>query len=105
MATAINRMTDILERLAERQGPGPLNQLGGQDKEEDRALERFLKFNPPKFIGGPDPELAENWLERMTNIFAALNYAEERRVTFAVFQFEGVARAWCDVIRGKWERA
>nr|XP_027124207.1 uncharacterized protein LOC113740892 [Coffea arabica] len=105
MATAINRMTDILERLAERQGPGPLNQPGAQDRGEDRALERFLKFNLPKFIGGPDPELAENWLERMTNIFAVLNYAEERRVTFAVFQFEGAARAWWDMIRGKWERA
>nr|XP_027071861.1 uncharacterized protein LOC113696682 [Coffea arabica] len=105
VATVINKMTDILERLAERQGPGQLNQPGGQDRGKDRALERFLKFNPPKFIGGPDPELAENWLERMTNIFAALDYAEERRLTFAVFQFEGAARAWWDMIRGKWKRA
>ncbi|XP_071917067.1 uncharacterized protein [Coffea arabica] len=98
-------MTDILERLAERQGPGPLNQTGGQDRGEDRAFERFLKFNPPKFIGEPDPEVADNWLERMTNIFANLDYTENRRVNFAAFQFEGVARAWWDVIRGKWERA
>ena len=55
-------------------------------------MERFLKFNPPKFIGEPDPEIAENWLERMTNIFAALDYTEDRRVNFAAFQFEGVAR-------------
>ena len=54
MATAINSMTDILEQLAERQGPEPLNQPGGQDRGEDRALERFLKFNPPKFTGEPD---------------------------------------------------
>nr|XP_027101403.1 uncharacterized protein LOC113721940 [Coffea arabica] len=56
MATAINRITDILERLAERQEPVPVNQPGGQDRGEDRTLERFLKFNPPKFIGEPDPE-------------------------------------------------
>nr|XP_027088703.1 uncharacterized protein LOC113710054 [Coffea arabica] len=105
MATVINRMTDILERLAERRGAEPLNQLGGQDRGEDRALERFLKFNSPKFTDEPDPEVAENWLERMANIFAALDYAEERRVTFAIFQFEGAARAWWDMIRGKWERA
>nr|XP_027075958.1 uncharacterized protein LOC113699809 [Coffea arabica] len=105
MATTINRMTDILKRLAERQGPGPLNQPGGQDRGEDRVLERFLKFNPPKFTGEPDLEVAENWLERMTNIFAALDYAEERQVTFAVFQFKGAARAWWDMIREKWERA
>ncbi|XP_027158207.1 uncharacterized protein LOC113759830 [Coffea eugenioides] len=82
-------MTDILERLADRPGPGPFNQPGGQERGEDRALERFLKFNPPKFLGEPDPEIAENWLERMTNIFVALDYSEDRRVNFAAFQFEG----------------
>ena len=41
----------------------------------------------------------------MTNIFVALVYTEDRRVNFAAFQFEGVARAWWDMIRGKWERA
>ncbi|XP_027169271.1 uncharacterized protein LOC113768971 [Coffea eugenioides] len=97
-------MTDILERLAERQGPGPLNQPGPQDRGEDRALERFLKFNSPKFTGEPNSEVAENWLERMTNIFAALDYTEDRRVNFAAFQFERVAHAWWDMIREKWER-
>ncbi|XP_027156273.1 uncharacterized protein LOC113757066, partial [Coffea eugenioides] len=98
-------MIDILERLAERQGPEPLNQPGGQDRGEDKALERFLKFNLPQFTGEPDPEAVKNWLERITNIFTALDYTENRRVNFAAFQFEGVARAWWDLIRGKWERA
>nr|XP_027062775.1 uncharacterized protein LOC113689151 [Coffea arabica] len=40
----------------------------------------------------------------MINIFAALNYTEDKQVTFAVFQFEGQARAWWNVIRAKWER-
>ena len=78
VAISINCMTDILERLADRQGPGPFNQPGTQDRGDDRALERFLKFAPPKFIGEPNPELADNWLERMTNIFAILDYTEER---------------------------
>ena len=60
MATTINRMMDILERLAEQKGPGPFNQLEDQDRGEDKALERFLKFVPPKFIRRLDPELAEN---------------------------------------------
>ena len=105
MVTAINRMTDILERLTDRQDSRPFNQSGGPGKREDRALERFLKSNPPKFLGESDPKMAKNWLERMTNIFAALDYTEDRRVNFAVFQFEGVARAWWDMIKGKWERA
>nr|XP_027098783.1 uncharacterized protein LOC113718060 [Coffea arabica] len=33
------------------------------------------------------------------------DYTEERRVNFAAFQFEGIARVWRDVIREKWERA
>ena len=64
-----------------------------------------MKFAPPKFNGGPNLEVAENWLERMASIFTALDYTEERRVNFIVFQFEDVACAWWDVIRGKWERA
>ena len=83
VATAINRMTDILERLAERQGPEPVNQPRNQERGEDRALERFLKFAPPRFHGGSDPEIAENRFERMVEIFATLDYAEERQVNFA----------------------
>ncbi|XP_027155386.1 uncharacterized protein LOC113755620, partial [Coffea eugenioides] len=71
---------------------------------QDRALERFQKFSPPKFLGGSDPEGAERWLETMINIFAALNYTEDRQVHFAVIQFEEPARAWWNVIQAKWER-
>ena len=93
-------MTDILARLADRQGPKPVNQPGAQERRKDRALERFLKFAPPKFLGGPDPEMTENWLGKIINIFAALNYTEKRGVNFAAFQFEGVGRAWWNMIRG-----
>ena len=50
-------------------------------------------FAPPRFQGGSDPEAAENWFERMVEIFVALDYAEERLVNFTVFQFEGAARS------------
>ncbi|XP_071924792.1 uncharacterized protein [Coffea arabica] len=40
----------------------------------------------------------------MIDIFAALHYSEERQVTFAVFQLEGPARSWWNIIRTKWER-
>ncbi|XP_027155484.1 uncharacterized protein LOC113755776, partial [Coffea eugenioides] len=95
-------MTNILARLVEQQGQAPVNQP--RDPEIDQALERFQKFFPPKFLGGPDPEATERWLESMINIFATLNYTEDRQVHFAVFQFEGPARAWWNVIRAKWER-
>nr|XP_027096029.1 uncharacterized protein LOC113715924 [Coffea arabica] len=40
----------------------------------------------------------------MIDIFAALHYSEERQVTFAVFQLEGAARSWWNIIRTKWDR-
>ena len=96
VATAIQRMADLLERMANQQAQGqggnvenPGNNVGNQEG-EDRALERFQKVAPPKFIGGPNPDLAEGWLDRMLDIFAALRYSEERQVAFAGFQIEGV---------------
>nr|XP_027077046.1 uncharacterized protein LOC113700806 [Coffea arabica] len=82
-----------LNAMVDAQGVRIL-ELVETEREKDRALKRFLKFAPPKFIGGPNPEVEENWLERMTIIFTALNYTEERRMNFAAFQFESVARAW-----------
>ena len=93
MVTTINRMTDLLERIVDRQGQEPMIQLEGLEEGVDRALEQFQKFLPPNFLGGPDPEIAESLLERMIDIFAILNYTKERQVSFAVFQFEGAARS------------
>ncbi|XP_071933835.1 uncharacterized protein [Coffea arabica] len=97
-------MTDLLARLVDQLGQVPGNQQRDPEVGEDRALERFQKFAPPKFLGGLEPEVVENWFERMEDIFAALHYTEERQVTFAVFQLEGAARSWWNVVRVKWER-
>ncbi|XP_027169242.1 uncharacterized protein LOC113768942 [Coffea eugenioides] len=86
------------------QGQVPGNQQRDPEVGEDRALERFQKFAPPKFLGGPEPEVAENWFQRMEDIFAALHYTEEKQVTFTVFQLEGAARSWWNVVRTKWDR-
>ncbi|XP_071932186.1 uncharacterized protein [Coffea arabica] len=107
VAAAIQHMTDLLAHVIEHQGQNPNHQLGNPGNHiegEDRALERFQKFLLPKFLGGPDPDVAERWLEKMIDIFAALHYTEERHVTFAVFQLEGAARSWWNIIRLKWER-
>nr|XP_027120597.1 uncharacterized protein LOC113737588 [Coffea arabica] len=107
VAAAIQRMTDLLAHVVEHQGQNPNSQPGNPGNHiegEDRALERFQKFSPLKFLGGPDPDVAERWLEKMIAIFAALHYTEERQVTFAVFQLKGAARSWWNIIRLKWER-
>ncbi|XP_027151777.1 uncharacterized protein LOC113766514 [Coffea eugenioides] len=110
VATAIQRMADLLERMVDQQGQDHGNTTGnpgnnpGNHEGEDRDLERFQKFAPPKFISGPNPDLAESWMDRMLDIFAALRYSDERQISFAVFHFEGAARAWWNIIRAKWER-
>ncbi|XP_027169124.1 uncharacterized protein LOC113768822 [Coffea eugenioides] len=55
-------------------------------------------------IGELQGDVAEKWLEKMIDIFAILHYSEERQITFAVFQLEGAARSWWNVIRMKWDR-
>ena len=88
VAVAIQRMTDLLAQVVERQGQNPISQPenpGNHVEGENRALERFQKFSPPKFLGGPDPDVAERWLEKMIDIFVALHYTEERQVTCVVF--------------------
>ena len=85
IAMTINYMINLLAQLVYQQGQVSGNQQRDLEVGEDRALERFQKFPPPKFLGGPDPKIAENWFKRMVNIFAALHYTEERQVTFTVF--------------------
>ncbi|XP_027066175.1 uncharacterized protein LOC113768305 [Coffea eugenioides] len=48
--------------------------------------------------------MAERWLERIADIFAALNCTEEGQVAFAMFQFEEAAQSWWNMIRAKWDR-
>ncbi|CAH2812187.1 MAG: hypothetical protein CBHOC_5371, partial [uncultured Caballeronia sp.] len=56
------------------------------------------RFNPSRFYGGSNPEEAETWMERMTDIFATLDYTEGRQISFASFQFEGPARVWWNMV-------
>nr|XP_027090374.1 uncharacterized protein LOC113711405 [Coffea arabica] len=90
--------------MTEHQAPGAVHHQGGPIDTEEQALERFLKFGPPKFYGGPEPKVAEGWWKRISDIFAALNYTEERQVTFAAFQFEGATRSWWNLIKVNWDR-
>ncbi|XP_075478834.1 uncharacterized protein LOC142519687 [Primulina tabacum] len=51
----------------------------------DRALERFLRFKPPKFEGKPDAYQAESWLSKINKIFSILNYSDEQKVNFPTY--------------------
>ncbi|KAK4421796.1 hypothetical protein Salat_2130200 [Sesamum alatum] len=57
----------------------------------DQALERFLRFQPPKFFGEPDDYKAESWLDETENIFKVLRYDDEQKISFSTFRFEEAA--------------
>jgi hypothetical protein len=77
-------MTKILQ-IIERRGP----------RSDDETLERFLKFEPPIFVGEEEhDEKAEAWLESLEDIFKTLQYVEERMIKFTTFSLCGSARDW-----------
>nr|XP_027062811.1 uncharacterized protein LOC113689204 [Coffea arabica] len=54
IAAVMQQMTDLLAHVVQQQGQPPIQQPGNPGhvvESEDRALERFQKFSPPKFLG------------------------------------------------------
>jgi hypothetical protein len=79
------KVTKILQIVIER----------WRHRGEDEALERFLKFKPPIFVGEAEQDQkAEAWLESLEDIFRTLQYSEERMIKFTTFHLRGPARNW-----------
>ncbi|KAL0283216.1 UNVERIFIED_CONTAM: hypothetical protein Sradi_7236900 [Sesamum radiatum] len=70
----------------------------------DQALERFLRFQPPKFLGEPDDYKAESWLDEIEKIFKVLRYDDEQKILFSTFRFEEAAHNWWRVVEARWQR-
>ena len=58
------------------------------------TIKQFQQLRPPTFYGTPDPMAAESWLLGIERIFEVLPCAEEQKVVFATFTFEGAALMW-----------
>ncbi|KAK4425074.1 hypothetical protein Salat_1701100 [Sesamum alatum] len=69
-----------------------------------QALERFLHFQLPKFLGEPDYYKAESWLEEIEKIFKVLRYDDEQKISFSTFRFEEMAHNWWRVVEARWQR-
>ena len=99
---ALLRMTNCVELLVgERMG---MRGLGNNENIDGVIFERFQKCRPSKFNGEDGADGAEKWMAGMENIFRAMNYTEEKKVTLASYQLEGRAMDWWDFLRQKWER-
>ena len=76
----------ISEQTAPRRTPTP----SPPPPFELTAMEMICKFNklkPPKFEGGSDLLIYEEWLRRMENLFEVMELLERFKVRLANYQF------------------
>ncbi|XP_075479353.1 uncharacterized protein LOC142520235 [Primulina tabacum] len=104
----IQNMFEIMHQFVQfcqQNQPRPHDQAQEHHIEaNDRALERFLRFKPPKFEGKPDAYQAESWLSKINKIFSILNYSEEQKVNFSTYLFEEAAHNWWRTVEHKWTK-
>ena len=53
---------------------------------------QFNKLKPPKFGGGTDPMVYEEWLRRMEDLFEIMECPERFKVCLATYQFKKEAK-------------
>ena len=58
---------------------------------------QFNKLKPPKFEGGTDPMVCEEWRRRMENLFEIIEFPE--RFKLATYQFEKEAKFWWGTVK------
>ncbi|MQL85093.1 hypothetical protein Taro_017617 [Colocasia esculenta] len=85
-------MTRFLEGMAQfvaqhRDVPVP---QGGTGK----VLREFLQFQPPQFLGQPDPDAARAWLDAVEQTFRSMECVPEERVLLASYQLQAQALTW-----------
>ena len=63
------------------------------------TYEKFLKLDPPVFVGRADPELAESWIEETERAFSVLGVPEEKKTNFGTYRLKDNARKWWDTTK------
>lgn len=58
------------------------------------TIDKFIRLQPPTFVGGADPLVAEEWIARMEKTFKYVNCTEEEKVDFATFMLREDASNW-----------
>lgn len=58
------------------------------------TFDKFFRLQPPAFVGGSDPLVAEVWIAQMEKIFKYVPCTEEEKVDFATFMLKDDAINW-----------
>ena len=99
LVQTVQQQNELLHRTA----PEPVQPARNNDNNQhERMLDRFLRFQPPRFFGEPDDRKAENWVAVLEKIFRVLQCGEGEKVEFAIFLMEGAACAWWRMVELKW---
>ncbi|XP_060968454.1 uncharacterized protein LOC133036005 [Cannabis sativa] len=64
----------------------------------DSVFERFVKLQPPTFLGGTDIIKAEQWMSTITRILDNMGVTGTERVNCAAFMLQDHARVWWDIV-------
>ncbi|KAG5551388.1 hypothetical protein RHGRI_009715 [Rhododendron griersonianum] len=72
----------------------PTNATRSLTLDKGNTFDRFLKTNPPPFMGTDKPSDAEAWLLQMEKIFDVLGCLEAQKVSFAAYKLQGGAEHW-----------
>ncbi|KAG5540173.1 hypothetical protein RHGRI_020413 [Rhododendron griersonianum] len=72
----------------------PTNATRSLTLDKGNTFDRFLKTNPPPFMGTDKPSDAEAWLLQMEKIFDVLGCSEAQKVSFAAYKLQGGAEHW-----------
>lgn len=49
------------------------------------VVEQFHHYNPPRFNRREGPEVAEEWLEELDNLFTHIDCSDKQKVSCAIF--------------------
>ncbi|MQL68292.1 hypothetical protein Taro_000576 [Colocasia esculenta] len=57
-------------------------------------VEKFLRLQPPTYLGGPNPDIAEHWVHEIERVFATMRCPAADKVVLAAYQLRGFALEW-----------
>ncbi|MQM08161.1 hypothetical protein Taro_041016 [Colocasia esculenta] len=57
-------------------------------------VEKFLRLQPPTYLGGPNPDTAEHWVHEIERVFTTMRCPAADRFVLATYQLRGFALEW-----------
>ena len=63
------------------------------------VLCNFQKLKPPKFEGGPDPLVYEDWIRKIEDLLEVMECPPQLKVRLASHQFEKEANFWWATVK------